>query len=552
MSKMKKVLLMCTAYVLVAALAIGGTIAYLQDSDSDVNVMTLGNVSIAQYEYQRAEGVAHNAGEPGAGNGVKEGALVPFQQGQALYPAVPANNAATDYSAEATDLFFWGDYVYSGTAGNGLWNDSKLSNAMDKMVFVENTGKSDAYFRTIIAFECPEGITIGEPAQGAEIMINTNGSAVYNWENVGYITVDGVRYLVMEATYQNALKPGNQSHPSLLQVVMTHNATNEDMALLGDTYEILVKTQAVQTAGFADAKTALDTAFGKSADKAAEWFGGITVPTGAGHNGSFVPAPEGAVTVAGTDKEAVLAAIEAAQPGDVVALTGDTTIAGYTADKKLIINKNITLDLNGKTLTTECGWGGIDLKDGASIVNGTINHTGNTAAIKAFQVGKIENVVINVTETAGKTKGGIVVQEGAGCYVGSIKNVTINGATNGIETYRCGERTDLAIGSMENVTINAIDTGISLSAPIGEVKNCTIKGAKIGVNAYLYGPYSVTADFINCVIEGADADIYAHDEAGKTNPGSMTVTYDSVMALGLNVVSEIESEAAGRVFIGIK
>ena len=552
MSKMKKVLLMCTAYVLVAALAIGGTIAYLQDSDSDVNVMTLGNVSIAQYEYQRAEGVAHNAGEPGAGNGVKEGALVPFQQGQALYPAVPANNAATDYSAEATDLFFWGDYVYSGTAGNGLWNDSKLSNAMDKMVFVENTGKSDAYFRTIIAFECPEGITIGEPAQGAEIMINTNGSAVYNWENVGYITVDGVRYLVMEATYQNALKPGNQSHPSLLQVVMTHNATNEDMALLGDTYEILVKTQAVQTAGFADAKTALDTAFGKSADKAAEWFGGITVPTGAGHNGSFVPAPEGAVTVAGTDKEAVLAAIEAAQPGDVVALTGDTTIAGYTADKKLIINKNITLDLNGKTLTTECGWGGIDLKDGASIVNGTINHTGNTAAIKAFQVGKIENVVINVTETAGKTKGGIVVQEGAGCYVGSIKNVTINGATNGIETYRCGERTDLAIGSMENVAINAIDTGISLSAPIGEVKNCTIKGAKIGVNAYLYGPYSVTADFINCVIEGADADIYAHDEAGKTNPGSMTVTYDSVMALGLNVVSEIESEAAGRVFIGIK
>ena len=550
--KLKNVLLMGLSLVLVAALAIGGTVAYLQDSDSDVNVMTLGNVSIAQHEYQRAEGVAHNAGEPGAGNGVKEGALVPFQQGQALYPAVPANNAATDYSAEATDLFFWGDYVYSGTAGNGLWNDSKLSNAMDKMVFVENTGKSDAYFRTIIAFECPEGITIGEPAQGAEIMINTNGSTVYNWENVGYITVDGVRYLVMEATYQNALKPGNQSHPSLLQVVMTHNATNEDMALLGDTYEILVKTQAVQTAGFADAKTALDTAFGKSADKAAEWFGGITVPTGAGHNGSFVPAPEGAVTVAGTDKEAVLAAIEAAQPGDVVALTEDTTIAGYTADKKLIINKNITLDLNGKTLTTECGWGGIDLKDGASIVNGTINHTGNTAAIKAFQVGKIENVVINVTETAGKTKGGIVVQEGAGCYVGSIKNVTINGATNGIETYRCGERTDLAIGSMENVTINAIDTGISLSAPIGEVKNCTIKGAKIGVNAYLYGPYSVTADFINCVIEGADADIYAHDEAGKTNPGSMTVTYDSVMALGLNVVSEIESEAAGRVFIGIK
>jgi hypothetical protein len=254
---------MCTAYVLVAALAIGGTVAYLQDSDSDVNVMSLGNVKIEQHEYQRAEGVAHNEGEPGAGNGVKEGALVPFVQGQALYPAVPKNNAGGDYTAEmdTANLFFWGDYVYSGTAGNGLWDDSKLSNVMDKMVFVENTGKSDAYIRTVIAFECPEGITIGEPSQGAEIMINTN-IGTYDWDDVGYITVDGVRYAVMTATYKKVLAPGNQSHPSLLQVVMTHHATNEDVALLGDTYEILVVSQAVQVAGFADAETALNAGFG--------------------------------------------------------------------------------------------------------------------------------------------------------------------------------------------------------------------------------------------------------------------------------------------------
>lgn len=277
MSKLKKVLLMCTAYVLVAALAIGGTIAYLQDSDSDVNVMTLGNVSIAQHEYQRAEGVAHDAGEPGAGNGVKEGALVEFVQNQKLYPAVPKNGAATDYTAEmdTANLFFWGDYVYSGTAGNGLWNDNKLSNVMDKMVFVENTGKTDAYIRTVIAFECPEGITIGEPSQGAEIMINTN-IGTYDWEDVGYITVDGVRYAVMTATYKKVLAPGNQSHPSLLQVVMTHHATNEDMELLGDTYEILVLSQAVQTAGFANAATALDTAFGDdNTENAAKWFKGV-------------------------------------------------------------------------------------------------------------------------------------------------------------------------------------------------------------------------------------------------------------------------------------
>ena len=46
MSKLKKVLLMCTAYALVAVLAIGGTLAYLTSEDSDVNVMTMGNVKI--------------------------------------------------------------------------------------------------------------------------------------------------------------------------------------------------------------------------------------------------------------------------------------------------------------------------------------------------------------------------------------------------------------------------------------------------------------------------------------------------------------------------
>lgn len=94
----------------------------------------------------------------------------------------------------------------------------------------------------------------------------------------------------------------------------------------------------------------------------------------------------------------------------MIVLTEDVTVAGYNASEKLVIDKPITIDLNGKTITTECGWGGIDAKGGCSIKNGTINHTGNTAAIKAFQVEAIENVTVNVTETAGKTKGGIVVQ----------------------------------------------------------------------------------------------------------------------------------------------
>ncbi len=341
---MKKFLLTALALVTVAVVSIAGTVAYLTGEDSDVNVMTTGKVSIAQHEYQRAEGVAHDAGDMGAGNGVKEGALVPFVQGQALYPAVPANNVSTDYSAEQNteDLFFWGDYVYSGTAGNGLWDDNNLSNVMDKFVFVENTGTSDAYFRTIIAFECPEGMTYGvEPySQGNELMMNVNAGS-YDWEEVGYVTIDGVRYHLEVATYKNSLASGNQAHPSLLQVALTHNATNEDMALLGDAYEILVLSQAVQTEGFANAATALDAAFGEvNATTAAEWFNGIDVP------GILVDAI-GVNKTTNKSGSFILA--------DDIETTGDASVAGdarYGYGYEYIIRGGVdyTLDLNGKTI----------------------------------------------------------------------------------------------------------------------------------------------------------------------------------------------------------
>ena len=253
-------LILIAALLLTLSVSLGSTLAYLTDTDEDVNVMTLGNVEIRQHEMQRAGGVAHNAGEAGKGNGVKKGALVPFEQLQALYPAFPVNGKTTDYSAEAADLFYWGEYVHTGTAGNGLWNDQKLRGAMDKMVFVENTGESDCYLRTWFAFECPDGM---EYSQGPdrEFMMNVNGGS-YTWETTGKVEIEGVKYLVMSATYNMPLAPGAWSHPSLLQVVMTHNADNEDMKLLGGTYEILVFSQAVQTTNFPDAATALNAAFG--------------------------------------------------------------------------------------------------------------------------------------------------------------------------------------------------------------------------------------------------------------------------------------------------
>jgi len=273
---MKKIIALLLVVAMTAAASVAGTIAYLQDTDSDVNVMTVGNVYIEQHEYQRAEGVAHTNT---AATPADDDDLVPYVQGQMIYPAVPKNNAATDYTAEPTDLFYWGEYVTADGAGNGLWDDNKLANVMDKMVFVENTGRSDAYYRTVIAFECPDGMEFSQ-GPDKQFMMNINGHSLFTWEEIDDVEINGIRHLVMIATYNAVLEPKEISRPSLLQVVMTDKCGNEDVAKLGDVYDIMVLSQAVQTEGFADAKSALDTAFGV-ADEAniKTWFADTVVPT---------------------------------------------------------------------------------------------------------------------------------------------------------------------------------------------------------------------------------------------------------------------------------
>lgn len=218
-------------------------------------------------------------------------------------------------------------------------------------------------------------------------------------------------------------------------------------------------------------------------------------------------------------------ALTSAQSGDTVKMLIDSS-----ADQ-LTIDKAITLDLGGNTLTTTSGWGGLLLKNGCSLKNGTLNHTGNTAAIKAWDVVAIEDVEINVAYTEGKTKGGIVIQSGA-AGIDSIKNVTIQGEglTNGIETYNCGNATDPVIGSMENVTIDAVGVGLNISAPCGTATNCTIEGGVSGIELWIKGTYSATLDLVNCDVSGDERAVYIHDEFSSNpdieNVGTLKLTVD--------------------------
>lgn len=264
---MKKKIIMMVSLLAIFVVTLTGTVAYLTDTDSAVNVMVVGNVDIEQHEYERV--VDEN------GNYVKvsdeEYKLQEFSQAK---PALPAYyGAGLDW-----DEFYqpWGQV---GAPGSNDLFAPHIANVIDKFVFVENTGKNDVYYRTIIAIEAPEGL---DDDKMIHTSFNANSRFDYNDDVDGsqnasnsdkfYTEIDGVRYLVYTATYTDVLTPGEVSRPSLLQVFLDPEVTNEQIALFGDTWEILTYTQAVQAdMGAADAHEALNAAFGEISATSNPW-----------------------------------------------------------------------------------------------------------------------------------------------------------------------------------------------------------------------------------------------------------------------------------------
>lgn len=244
MSK-KKILSLCLVIALAAVAVLGGTLAYFTDTDSATNTMTLGNVNIVQLEKDKA-------GED-------------FNQNQPLMPAV--YTTAIDGS----------NIVENG------WFNPAISNVIDKVITVENTGTEEAFVRTIIAFEtkteCKEG-TDEVLRDGKEIFdtyFGTLGS--FTLLNRNTIKINGVEYVLAVCVYEKALAADAETDPSLKQIFLAPTAGNEVTTLFGSEYTILALSQAVQTAGFGTAAEALNAAFGdlETIDEAIliEWLSAI-------------------------------------------------------------------------------------------------------------------------------------------------------------------------------------------------------------------------------------------------------------------------------------
>ena len=216
----------------------------------------------------------------------------------------------------------------------------------------------------------------------------------------------------------------------------------------------------------------------------------------------------------------------------------------------LTLDKGQTLDLGGKTLTQSGSNRGIILKNGASLKNGVINHSGIVAAVRAWNIESIENVTINLETPASGTVTGIAVQQYS--TVGTIKDVTVQGAgvTQAIEVpYQA------TVNLIEKVTVDnsAATNGVALvinGGKVGMAKNCTFKGNVYGVTMHLKGVFAVGLELENCTVEGTTASIYAWDEKGISNTsGSFDLVYDSATEFIGAEVYDFEDECKGVVTI---
>ena len=132
-------------------------------------------------------------------------------------------------------------------------------------------------------------------------------------------------------------------------------------------------------------------------------------------------------------------ALNAAQNGDTVTLLSDVDLG----ETYVTIDKSITFDLNGKTLSSSKTWssdGVLLVKDAAvTVKNGTVNATGiGSCAIRAYRSGAsmtLEDVTATVTSNKSSVMvgdfGSAVIKSGdyQGLYVGAKSQVTLKGGT---------------------------------------------------------------------------------------------------------------------------
>jgi predicted ribosomally synthesized peptide with SipW-like signal peptide len=260
--KKKTILVAAIAVMLVAALVVGGTLAYFTDKDNATNTFTVGNVKIDLLESSLHRENAGYVGTPGEELNPKNAELWSevLKQG---------SNNTSPY--KAGDTFYTDDQIEANAATytcDGV--ELAPGQSYHKMPYVKNTGANDAYIRIRVMIPADLDTAILNSSMYTTTALN-NKEFTKAYDNTGAVVRDGVKYNVYTFTRIAPLKAGEMTYWNVWGTIhMDTDVTNEEIAsLFGEgkpyadgTFPVLVEADAIQADGFANATDAF-AAFGK-------------------------------------------------------------------------------------------------------------------------------------------------------------------------------------------------------------------------------------------------------------------------------------------------
>lgn len=486
-------LILIVSFVLAMTMSLGGTLAYLTDTDADVNTMVLGNVKITQNEQQRVE-----IGNAAAG-------LESFEDGQMMLPGVydlvdAEGNKIANPAREEVDV-----NGYKITYGGGM---RTFPNYMDKIVTVTNNGNSSAYVRTLIAVpaapnEDDADNNVSEnwlhynavsdtdtvPANGWYYGKSVEaGEYPENYEDhyiVPNVEIDGAIYDVTVVTNVVPVKPGETTGPNLVGLYLDNNVDYKDGKYYAkdsktgelvkvwnkSELKVLVLSQAVQADGFENAFAAFKNSFGDVDKTVAEtWFNGeLSIETpGIVWPNNNPPEIGGVIAENKADLQAEVKAQVAAGNTDIVINANGKEIDAHYCITTAMVPEDTTLTIKGANFTGS-GYG--------NAVNGTV----------VFEDCTFNNVAGAYSIHFDSGKGHVVFNdctlEGWCSFGSAIKSVTMNNCTlkgNGIYAmyrfYPSATLNNCVIDCSNSNLTDKYPEGISaVSGSVAELNNCTLK-----------------------------------------------------------------------------
>ena len=269
----KKILLVGLLVVLVAAVSVGLTVAYLTSQDSETNTFTVGDVKIdlIESQYHRV-----NAGK-GNATGEKE----PICGGYLWAADV---ELTTDRTAVSDDNYKWTGSFFSDEQikdDAATYKEEYFAKHSQNMVpgsnvrknpYVINEGKNDAYVRVrvlvpVTLFDVLDNgpsywttTAMDERAVTSKAVdyYLTHGNQPDPDSKVKRVNAKGVEieYYEFDFTYTKALKAGDMTFWNVWgNIAINKNATAAQLKNV-ESFDVIFEADAIQAEGFADATAA--------------------------------------------------------------------------------------------------------------------------------------------------------------------------------------------------------------------------------------------------------------------------------------------------------